>query len=134
MPIIRLDPPNLYTPYNNVYTQVIKATGAVHIHVAGTVSLDVDRNLIGEGDMALQVETTFENIRLSLEAFDATPADVVRINIFTLDVDQFLQLGTPIMATFFGATTPTSTLAGVTRLADPRYLVEIQADALRPGN
>lgn len=133
MPITRIDPPTVYTPFNNVYTQVIKAQGAVQVHVAGTVSLDVDRNLVGEGDMALQVETTFENIRLSLEAVNGTPADVVRINIFTLDVDQFLQLGTPIMATFFDGTPPTSTLVGVTRLADPRYLVEIEADAVIPG-
>lgn len=134
MPITRINPSTVYTPYNNVYTQVIKAVGKVHVHVAGTVSLDVDRNLVGEGDMGIQVQTTFENLRLSLEAVDATPADVVRINIFTLDVDQFLQQGIVHMEAFFGSTPPTSTLVGVTRLADPRYLVEIECDAvIKPG-
>lgn len=128
--ITRTNPPTVYTPYNNVYTQVITTRAKVHVHVAGTVSLDVDRNLVGEGNMALQAATTFENLRLSLEAVGATPADVVRINIFTLDVDLFLQEGIASMAAFFGASPPTSTLAGVVRLADPRYLVEIECDAV----
>lgn len=130
MPIFRINPPTVYMPFMNVYTQVVKAIGAVHIHVAGTVSLDINRNLIGEGDMTVQVQTVFENIRLSLAAVNALPRNVVRINIFTLDVDRFLTEGTPIMLDFFAGKPPASTLAGVTRLADPRYLVEIEADAI----
>jgi 2-iminobutanoate/2-iminopropanoate deaminase len=132
--ITRINPPTVYTPYNNVYTQVIEAKGQNHVHVAGTVSLDVNRNLVGEGDMAVQTATVFENLRLSLEAAGATPADVVRINIFTTDVDRFLAEGIASMAAFFGETSPTSTLAGIVRLADPRYLVEIECDALVSSN
>ncbi len=131
--IVRFDPPDVYMPFNNVYSQVVVATGRTHVHIAGTVSLDEDRNLIGEGDMALQVATTFENVRRSLAAAGATPQDVVRINIFVTDVDAYLWEGTPQQQAFFGeGTVPASTLVGVTRLADPRYLVEIQVDAVLP--
>lgn len=128
--IIRINPPTVYEPFFNVYSQVVAATGQTQVKIAGTVSLDVDRNLIGEGDMALQVATTLENIRLSLEAIGASPSDVVRINIFTLDVDRYLEEGAFLQQAFFGEETPASTLVGVTRLADPRYLVEIQVDAV----
>lgn len=130
--IVRIDPDDVYMPYFNVYSQVVIATGTTQVKIAGTVSLDEDRNLVGEGDMALQVETTFENLRRSLAAAGATPADVVRINIFTTDVDRYLQEGAAQQGAFFGADTPASTLIGVTRLADPRYLVEIQLDAVLP--
>jgi len=132
--IKRINPPTVYPPYNNVYTQVIKAKGQVQVHVAGTVSLDINRNVIGDGDMALQVTTVFENLRLSLAAAGATPSDVVRINIFTLDVDRYLAEGSAIMAAFFGAHTPTATLVGCVRLADPRYLIEMECDALLVKN
>lgn len=129
--IERKNPSDVYPPYNNVYTQVIRAKGTVEVHVAGTVSLDIHRNLVGEGDMRLQTKTTMENIGRSLVAFGAKPSDVVRVNIFTLDVDRYLQEGHQELVAFFGQDTlPTSTLVGCTRLADPRYLVEIEATAI----
>lgn len=131
--IYRVDPPDVYMPYFNVYSQVVVSDGdGDHVQVAGTVSLDIDRNLVGEGDMEAQVRQTFENVRRSLAAVGARPSDVVRINIFTLDVDRYLQEGAPQQDAFFPNGKPASTLVGVTRLADPRYLVEIQVDAVLP--
>lgn len=131
--IFRIDPPDVYMPYFNVYSQVVVSDGNGDlVSVAGTVSLDIDRNLVGEGDMEAQVRQTFENVRRSLAAVGARPSDVVRINIFTLDVDRYLQEGAPQQDAFFQNGKPASTLVGVTRLADPRYLVEIQVDAVLP--
>lgn len=130
MSVQRMNPSNIYQPYEGMYTQVIKAEGTRQVHVAGTVSLDPGRNLAGEGDMATQVRVTMENIGKSLEVAGARPGDVVRINIFTLDVDTYLMEGHAEVMKFFGHELPVSTLVGVTRLADPRYLVEIQATAI----
>jgi len=58
-------------------------------------------------------------------------SDVVRLNIYTTDVDRFFEA--------YGATAgrlaeagcrPASTLLGVTRLAYPELLVEIEATAV----
>jgi len=54
----------------------------------------------------------------------------VRINIFSTDIDSYLMEGHQEVVGFFGDALPASTLVGVTRLADPRYLVEIQATAV----
>ena len=130
MTLERMNPPDVYEPYENVYTQVIRSTGRAQIDVAGTVCLAPGRRFVGEGDMAAQVRQVFDNLRRSLQAAGATAQDVIRVNIFTLDVDAYLELGTPIAKEFFGENTPVSTLVGVTRLADPRYLVEIEATAV----
>lgn len=131
MAIERMNPEDVYQPYMNAYTQVIKATGTTQVHVAGTVSLAPGRKLVGEGDMAAQVRQTVDNIAKSLAKAGATLADVVRVNTFVTDVDRYLQEGHVELVKAFGAETlPTSTLVGVTRLADPRYLVEIQATAV----
>lgn len=131
MPLERKNPENVYQPYMNAYTQVIKATGTTQIHVAGTVSMEPGRRLVGEGDMAAQVKRTVLNIQASLAEFGATLADVVRVNTFVTDVDRYLKEGHVELVKLFGpGTLPVSTLVGVTRLADPRYLVEIQATAV----
>ncbi len=126
----RINPQSVYQPFNNFYTQVIRATGNTQVHVAGTVGLDKERGLISKGDMAAQTAKTMENLGESLKAADATPADVVRVNIFTTDVDLYMEKGHPKLMAFFGDTLPVSTLVGVTRLASPDYLVEVEATAI----
>jgi enamine deaminase RidA (YjgF/YER057c/UK114 family) len=125
-----LNPDDVYEPYENVYTQVIKSRGQTQVDVAGTVCLAPGRRFVGEGDMAAQVQQVLANLRKSLAAAGAQIEDVVRINIFTTDVDAYLQHATPIAKEFWGTKPPVATLVGVTRLADPRYLVEIEATAI----
>ncbi|HEX9923420.1 MAG TPA: Rid family hydrolase [Anaerolineae bacterium] len=130
MALERMNPPDVYQPYNNYYTQVIRSTGTTQVHVAGTIALDLDHNLIGEDDMVTQVRVTMENIGKLLAAAGAKPSDVARINIYTLDVDTYRRDGHPEVLKFFNGDLPVSTLIGVTRLADPRFLVEIQVTAI----
>lgn len=80
--------------------------------------------------MSEQTRVVFEHLRTSLAAAGAGPEDVVRINLFTRDVQLFLEEGSRWMKEFFGEHTPASTLVGVTGLADPRYLIEIELDAV----
>ena len=80
--------------------------------------------------MVTQTQVTLENIGKALEAAGATPADVVRINIFTINVDEYRTKAHAETLKFFGDTRPTSTLVGVTRLAQPEYLVEIEVTAV----
>lgn len=126
----RLNPPDVYEPYRGVYTQVIRSTPKARIDVAGTVSLGVGRTFVGEGDMAAQARQIMENIGRSLRSVGAGFDDVVRLNVFTLDVDAFLEHGGPAVGEYLGDVKPVSTLVGVTRLADPRYLLEIEAVAV----
>lgn len=130
MAIDRISPEGLYQPWGDVYTQVIRAEGSTQIHVAGTVSLDENRELLGEDDMSEQTRVVFEHLGSSLAAAGAGPQDVVRINLFTRDVARFLEEGSRWMQEFFDGQPPASTLVGVTGLADPRYLIEIEVDAI----
>ena len=130
MTLERMNPSDVYQPYKNYYTQVIRATGTTQVHVAGTLALNTAGELVGEGDLVTQVRVTMENIGKSLAAAGAKPADVVRIKIFTLDVDKYRSEGHPEVLKFFNGDLPVSTLLGVTRLADPRFLVEIEVTAI----
>jgi 2-iminobutanoate/2-iminopropanoate deaminase len=130
VPIERINPPEIYPPYNDFYTQVVTATGSLQVHVAGTVGMDRAGQVVGEGDLRTQTRVTMDNIGKGLAAAGASPADVVRINIFTLDVDAYLRDAHQEVLAFFGDAKPVSTLVGVTRLAKPEFLVEIQATAV----
>lgn len=130
MALERINPDGMYKPNKGIYTQVVTSTGSKTVHVAGTVSFDEDANVVGVGDMKAQVLTILENIRISLAAGGATPADVVRINVYTLDTDDYVQNGAPEVIAFFGDTKPNSTTVQVVRLVHPDWIVEIEATAV----
>lgn len=125
----RTNPDGMYDPPNDLYTQVISAEGARQVHVAGTVARDESGVVVGD-DVATQTELTLDNIETSLEAAGASAADVVRIAIYALDCQEFLEEGYPAVTAFFGEDKPVSSLIGVDHLADPAYLVEIEATAV----
>jgi enamine deaminase RidA (YjgF/YER057c/UK114 family) len=113
-----------------IYSQVTCASpGGRTIHVAGTLPFDANQALIGENDVAAQTRAVLEHIALSLAAFGATPADVVRTKTYVIDMDDYLAKGLPEWVKFFAGAPPVSTTVGVTALADPRALVEIEAYA-----
>ena len=98
--------------------------------MAGTVSFDKDANVVGVGDMKAQTCQILDNLRISLEAAGALPADVVRINVYTLNTDDYVANGAPEVIAFFGDTKPSSTTVQVSRLVHPDWLVEIEATAV----
>jgi reactive intermediate/imine deaminase len=99
--------------------------------IAGQVALDENGNVIGEGDMNAQVRQVLTNLQKVLASRDADFSDVVKINIFTTDIDKFFQ-SSDIRREFFAGHAPASTLVQIERLARPVFLVEIEAIAIAP--
>ena len=130
MTIERLNPPDIYAPNKGIYTQVIKATGSQQIFLAGIVPFDHEQNIVGIGDMHVQVKQVLENIDRALTAAGAGRSDVVRINALATDVDVYISEGAPQVIEFFGDTKPTSTTYQVPRLVHPDWLIEIEATAI----
>jgi len=130
MALERINPSDIYPPVNNNYTQVIKSTGGTQVHVAGIISLNKQGALIGLDDMQAQARAIVDITGKALAAAGAKPADVVRMNIYTVDVDRFRQEGHREVLKFFDGNLPASTLVGVTRLAHPDFLIEIEMTAI----
>jgi 2-iminobutanoate/2-iminopropanoate deaminase len=76
-----------------------------------------------------QIAQSLANLGAILAAHGMTPANVVKVTSFITDRALLVPLRTQ-RAAFFGAHVPTSTLLIVAGLADPRFLVEIEAEAV----
>lgn len=133
--LIRVNPPALCPPVQNLYAQVVIAPAGRTAYVAGQVALDAAGGLVGPGDHAAQARQAFLNVRLALEGVGAAPADMVRHNIYVVDHRPEL---VPVI---FGAAQEVygdpwplaaSTLLGVQTLGLPGWLIEVEATALLP--
>ena len=113
-----------------IYSSVVVVKSADHarIHIAGQVSAGPGGEVIGKGNMEAQIKQLCECIRAGLEYVGASFADVVRTVTYTTDVDEYFRCQ-GVRFDYFSHPAPTSTLLGVSRLADPDFLVEIEAEA-----
>ncbi len=108
--------------------------GGRTIYCAGQTSVDADGNPVHESDMAAQMGQALDNLEAVLGECGSSLSDVVRLNYYTTDVDAFLAAQDVLVARLSEAgCRPTATLLGVSRLAFPPLLVEIEATAVADG-
>jgi enamine deaminase RidA (YjgF/YER057c/UK114 family) len=98
---------------------------------SGQDAVDADGNAQHPGDMAAQLGLALDNLEAVLVDADMTLANVVRLNIYTTDVDTLLQHFTVLTERFEGSGERfASTLLGVARLVSPQLLVALEAIAM----
>jgi 2-iminobutanoate/2-iminopropanoate deaminase len=98
------------------YRQAIKITGA-------------QTKPAHRGDFKAQARAVFGAIKAHVEAGGGTLANVVKITTFVTDVRCRPELR-ELRDEFFGVRGPASTMIEVSALADPDYLIEIEALAI----
>jgi enamine deaminase RidA (YjgF/YER057c/UK114 family) len=124
-----INPEDLHTPQS--YTHVIAVTGSRLVFVAGQAADDVQGNLVGPGDLAAQAHQAFANVGRALAAAGATPEQVTRITIYVVDHrPEYLPVISEARIAVFGDHKPTDVLVGVQTLAEPGYLIEVDAIAV----
>lgn len=121
-------PPQLEPPVG--FSHIAEATGRRLVFFAGQVALDADLQLIGEGDLHAQTVRAMRNLEAALAAAGATWDDVVRRTTYTTLPHEYETIGAAI-AEVMGADAqhPAASLVGVSALAMPGVLIEIEATA-----
>ena len=99
------------------------------IAVSGSAAIDDDGQLVGEGDMYAQAKRCIEVIAGALERAGGRLSDVVRTRMYVTDIERWEDVGRAHQEAF-GAVMPATSMVEVSRLIDPRMLVEIEADAI----
>jgi enamine deaminase RidA (YjgF/YER057c/UK114 family) len=95
--------------------------------VSGTAPIWPDGSC--DPDAAAQARRCLDIIVAALRELGAEPADVVRTRMFITDPDDGEAIGT-VHANVFGEARPVSTMVVVTGFLDPRWRVEIEAEAI----
>jgi enamine deaminase RidA (YjgF/YER057c/UK114 family) len=101
------------------------------LYCSGQTATDADGKPQHDGDMAAQLALSLDNLEAVLAGAGMSLGDVVRLNVYTTDVDAlFPHYG--VLAARLGAAgvAPATTMLGVTRLAIPGQMVELEATAV----
>ncbi|WP_307045071.1 RidA family protein [Agromyces ramosus] len=101
------------------------------LYCSGQTAMSADGAPLHDGDMAAQLGLSVDNLEAVLGAAGMSLANLVRLNVYTTEVDLLFQ-HYGVLASRLGAVrvAPTTTMLGVTRLAIPGQLVELEATAV----
>jgi enamine deaminase RidA (YjgF/YER057c/UK114 family) len=98
---------------------------------SGQTSVDADGQPQHAGNMGAQIALALDNLEAVLAEAGMTLANVIRLNIYTTDVDAFFQSYDTLASRGAEAgIAPPGTLLGVARLAYPELMVELEATAV----
>ena len=101
------------------------------LYCSGQAAMSGDGKPEHDGDMAAQLAMSIDNLEAVLGEAGMSLANLVRLNIYTTDVDLLFQhYGVLASRLSAAGVAPAATLLGVTRLAIPSLMVEIEGTAV----
>ena len=132
MPKEYINPDNLFPSLPNGFSQVVVASGRKMVFISGQTAWDEQKNVVGGDSVLEQARQAFRNLETAMRAAGGGLKDIVALRIYIVDYEaecgtavgvvlrEFLSSGNP----------PASTWLGVSALAVPEFLIEIEATAL----
>ncbi|AYY13950.1 RidA family protein [Actinobacteria bacterium YIM 96077] len=133
MSVELMNPPGLHQP--EAYRQMSVAQGSKLVFLAGQVARDANGQPVGTGDLAAQVEQVYLNVGTALAEVGASFANIAKLTIYVVDwsADKrpLLNEGVARAAAQLGVDPiKPSTLLGISALAEPDLMVEVDAVAV----
>lgn len=128
----QVNPSSVFRSLEHGFSQGVVASGSRTLYVSGQTAWDSARQLVGGSDLAAQARQAFENLRLVVEAAGATLADVVSVRIYVVGYSpkNAPAVGGVFREYFPDSSVPAATWIGVSALADPAFLIEVEAIAV----
>src|SRR5262249_1357415 len=129
MPKKYINPDSLFPSLGYGFSQIVAASGRTTIYISGQTAWDNNKQIVGGKDLAQQARQALRNVQTAIEAAGGTLADIVSLRIYLVDYkrEQAETVGRALREFFPEERRPTSTWIGVSALAVPDFLIEIEA-------
>jgi Putative translation initiation inhibitor, yjgF family len=119
-------PPDVFVPAGKTYSHGVIVEAGRTLYVAGQTSRDMQGNIVCKGDAEGQARQVLENLKKVIEGAGGRMENVAKTTVFITDLKYRDAVGR-VRQEFFKGDPPANTLLVVSGLADPAFLVEIEA-------
>ena len=132
MPKEYVNPNSLFPSLPYGFSQVVIATGRKMVFVSGQTAWDIRKNIVGGDSVLEQARQAFRNLEKAMDAAGGTLKDIVALRIYVVDyqAESGTAVGTALREFFSPENPPANTWIGVSALAVPEFLIEIEATAV----
>ena len=113
------------------FTHVVVTQPGKLVYVSGQTARNASGNIVGMGDLRVQLTQALDNLKAALAAAGATTDDLIKVNYYVVNLkpDQVTVIREVRTKYLSGEHPPASTLVGVTTLAQEGLMIEIEAVA-----
>lgn len=127
-----LKPKKLFDSRPYGFSQVVVVKPGKMVFISGQVAWDANLNIVGVNDLARQTKKSLENLKTAIEAAGGTLADIVMLRIYKVNYqkEDGAIISQILKENFKTQNLPASTWVSVKGLANERFLVEIEAQAV----
>jgi len=122
-----VNPPDLHPAPG--FSHVALAEGRKVVHFAGQLGIGQDFSLLAH-DLYGQTAAAMRNLKLAMDAVGVVWDDIVRRTIYTTQPTEYETITRAIDEVTAGAEHPAQTIVGITGLAVPGCLIEIECTAV----
>ena len=122
-----LNPPDLHPAPG--FSHVAVAQGGKVVHFAGQLGIGQDFSLVAD-DLYGQTAAAMRNLKVAMDAAGVGWDEIVRRTIYTIDPTQYETITRAIDEVTGGAEHPAQTIVGITGLAVPGCMIEIECTAV----
>ena len=126
-----INPPELHPAVGLSHVAIAEGTRVVCL--SGQVALDAEFSIVGGDDLHAQTKAAMLNVKAALAAAGAGWEDIVRRTIYTLRPTEWETIAAAIDEVTGVSEQPAQTIIGVTSLALPGLLIEIECTAVLSG-
>lgn len=119
--------PEVPEPPGEIFSQSLVSGNTVHI--SGQHAGVPGGGVLGDGSVADQARHSFRRVIALVEAAGGTAADIAKLTIYLTRIEDRPAIG-PVRREFFSDPMPCSTLVGISALAAPDLLIEVDAVAI----
>ena len=131
---VKIQPPELLTPESYPFSWGIRVSSGELLFISGQVSTDIDRNVIGPGDMTAQTKQVFYNMGLVLKEAGASFSDVVELTTYLVGRNNLKEHASAVNelfpSLFPDGIYPANNLLLIDGLYREEFLLEVKAIAV----
>ena len=129
MPKKHVNPASLFPSVEHGFSQVVVASGAKTVFISGQTAWDANKRIVGR-NCGEQARQALQNVKTAVEAAGGTLSDIVALRIYVVHIEENVEAVGSALRDVFTTNPPTSTWIGVSSLAVPAFLIEIEATAV----
>lgn len=126
-----INPPELFNSKQFGFSQIVTSRGGTTIYLSGQVAWNEQQEIIGGDDLGEQMRQALRNVETAVRVSGGLLNDVVSLRIYFLAEKHQEASGIrEVLLEFFPEDPPATTWIGVPILADPTFLIEVEAVAV----
>ena len=114
------------------FSQIVVASGRKTVFISGQTAWDAQKQIVGGVSLLEQARQALRNVQAAAEAVGGTLGDIVALRIYIVNYqpESAEAVGSALREFFPQGNPPASTWIGVSALAVPDFLIEIEATAV----